>query len=175
MEIKKIAFLDVYSYEDSAVMGVIMATDSDTKPIEFRITSPIKPTNFQKILYGNVLKEHILVELLALPLIKALNENIDIILVNNPLFLGINSKQEIQTVRIFSGNQSNGEKGSALQLKPANGTPNALYIDTSKEVENELGGIVESLGKIAKIRDLVEPFERLQLACEQVSVKRSKE
>jgi len=175
MEIKKIVFLNVYQYEDSAVMGIIMATDSDAKPIEFKITSPIKPTNFQKILYGNVLKEYILVKLLALPLIKALNENIDIILVNNPLFLGINSKQEIQMVRIFSGNQSNGEKGSSLQLKPANGTPNALYIDTSKEIENELGSIVVSLGKIAKIRDLVEPFERLQLACEQVSVKRSKE
>ncbi|MCK7537635.1 MAG: hypothetical protein MZV63_45115 [Marinilabiliales bacterium] len=63
-----------------------------TKPLEFRVTAPIKTTNFQKTLYGDVLLEHVLVELISLPLITVLNEELDLILVKDPLFLGANNK-----------------------------------------------------------------------------------
>ena len=78
MKIEKMAFLDVYTFENnSGIMGAILVTDADTKPMEFRVTAPIKPTNFQKTLYGDVLLEHILVELAAVPLLSAINEQID--------------------------------------------------------------------------------------------------
>ena len=71
MEIAKIAFLETYTSEDSGgIIGAILVTDEETKPLEFRVTSPIKPTGFQKTLYGDVLLEHILVELISVPLLS---------------------------------------------------------------------------------------------------------
>jgi len=68
MSIGKIGFLETYAPDDNGgVMGAILVTDADTKPLEFRVTAPIKTTNFQKTLYGDVLLEHILVELISVP------------------------------------------------------------------------------------------------------------
>jgi len=88
MDLRKIAFLETYTLEnDAGIMGAILVTDADTKPLEFRVTAPIKPTNFQRTLYGDVLLEHILTELVSVPLLNAINEEIDLILVRDPLFL----------------------------------------------------------------------------------------
>ena len=91
MQVNKIGFLESYSTDTkSGLMGAILVTDIDTKPLEFRVTAPIKPTNFQKTLYGDVLLEHIQVELISVPLINALSREVDMILVRDPLFLGAN-------------------------------------------------------------------------------------
>ena len=118
MEIAKLAFLETYTLEENAgIMGAILVTDSDTKPLEFRVTAPIKPTSFQKTLYGDVLLEHILVELISLPLLNAINEQVDLIIVRDPFFLGTNNKQGTRVVRIYSedeGKSRSSHKAEAL-------------------------------------------------------------
>jgi len=174
MEIKRIAFLETYKTENS-VMGVVMVTDAQTKPIEFRVTSSINPTNFQKVLYGNVLHEHIAVELVALPLLEAVNEELDLILVKDPLFLGANEKQNTRIVRVFNGSGNATHNHSQLQLKPANGKPEPTFLETSKNLEGELKSIYDILAEISENRDLLEPFDRLTMACEQVHLKKTKD
>lgn len=174
MDIKKLAFLGIYNSDDS-IMGVIMVTDSETKPVEFRVTSAIKPTNFQKILYGNVLKEHILVELVAVPLLNAISEQPDLILVHDPFFLGANAKLGTRVVRVFAKSEPNGNKAAKVELKSFNTKNEAMYLEAPEEFEDELPGIAEALGKISEYRDILEPFERLALACEQVHLKKTKE
>lgn len=173
MELKKIAFLGIYNSEDS-IMGVIMVTDSETKPIEFRVTSPIKPTNFQKILYGSVLKEHILVELVAIPLLNAVSEQPDLILVNDPSFLGANSKIDTRVLRVLTKEQQNGSKHAKSELKSFSNNE-VILLEAPEELEEELPGITEAVNSISEFRDLLEPFERLSLACEQVHLKKTKE
>jgi hypothetical protein len=175
MEIKKLAFLETYLGEDSSIMGVILVTDADTKPLEFRVTSQIKPTNFQKILYGNVLKEHILVELVALPLLGAIDEDIDVILVSDPLFLGINFKQDVRAVRVFSGKEASSRGLSKIDLSSFSNEGLPLSLEIPKQHEDELPGISEALEAVAGNRDLSEPFERLKLGCEQVYLKKTTE
>ena len=174
MEINKLAFLGTFVSDDS-VMGVIMITDSETKPLEFRVTSTIKPTHFQKILYGNVLKEHILVELVAVPLLNALTEKPDIILVNDPVFLGANSRLDSRVVRIFSKNDISTVKATKIDLKASNNRSDSMNLELPHKFDDELPGISESLNKISEYRDLLEPFERLKLACEQIHLKKTKE
>jgi hypothetical protein len=176
MEIGKIAFLETYSLGDSGgVMGAILVTDSETKPLEFRVTAPIKPTAFQKTLYGDVLLEHVLVELISVPLLNAINEQIDLILVKDSLFLGANAKQAIRVVRVTSDEKSKSRASSKLEeVKQADGTQK-IFIETSKKFETELQGVKESLEKIAEHRNLDEPFERLRIACEQVQSQRTNE
>ncbi len=116
MEIGKIAFLETYTLEDNGgIMGAILVTDAETKPLEFRVTAPVKPTTFQKTLYGDVLLEHVLVELISVPLLNAINEQIDLILVKDPLFLGANSKQAIRVLRIASDEKTKSKTGSKVR------------------------------------------------------------
>ena len=60
----RLAFIDVTVFSDGSIRGGILTTDIETKPYEFRITSPIKPTQIQQILYGSSLKDHVYGELL---------------------------------------------------------------------------------------------------------------
>lgn len=173
MNLAKIAFLETYSLDDnSGIMGAILVTDADTKPLEFRVTAPIKTTNFQKTLYGDVLLEHILVELISVPLISAISEEIDLILVKDPLFLGANNKQGIRVVRISNDNGESG-KNKAAHTIGLNGS--TLFLETTKSFEAELPEIKERINGIAEGRNLLEPFERLKVACEQVHLQKTSE
>ena len=177
MEVQKIAFLETYELEENGgVMGAIMVTDADTKPIEFRVTAPIKPTSFQQTLYGDVLHEHILVELISVPLLDAINEQIDLIIVKDPVFLGANSKQGIRVVRIFQEGEGQSRKSSkAIELSFSSNGNGKTLLETSQKFESELPVINEELNKLSEGRNLLEPFERLKLACEQVNQQKAVE
>ena len=176
MELRKIAFLETYTLEsDAGIMGAILVTDSDTKPLEFRVTAPIKPTNFQKTLYGDVLLEHILTELVSVPLLNAINEEIDLILVKDPLFLGVNEKQGIRVVRILNEDEGQQKVGKTVQeLASSNGSPKT-FVETTKKFEAELAEIKAKLSFISEHRNLIEPFDRLKVACEQVHLQKTGE
>jgi len=177
MEVQKIAFLETYNLEgDGGVMGAIMVTDADTKPIEFRVTAPIKPTSFQRTLYGDVLHEHILVELISIPLLNAINEQVDLIIVKDPFFLGANNKQGIRVVRIFNEGDGQSRKSSkAVELPFSSNGNGKTLLETSQKFESELSVINEELNKISEGRNLLELFERLKLACEQVNQQKAVE
>lgn len=176
MELAKIGFLETYTLESNVgIMGGILVTDIDTKPLEFRVTAPIKPTNFQKTLYGEVLLEHISVELIALPLISSVNEQIDLILVKDPFFLGANTKQGIRVVRIFQESDEKNPLNKSEELTGSGKANQKLFIETHKKFESELPDIRDRLNAISATRNLIEPFERLKLACEQVHLQKTGE
>lgn len=175
MDLGKIAFLETYTLDDNAgIMGAILVTDTETKPLEFRVTAPIKTTNFQKTLYGDVLLEHVLVELISVPLISAVSEEIDLILVKDPLFLGANNKQGVRVVRVLNENDKSAKtKNDNLHLVGINGS--TVYLETSKKYDSELAEIKEQINTIAESRNLLEPFDRLKVACEQVHLQKTSE
>ena len=176
MDLANLAFIETYDLpDDGGIMGAILVTDSDTKPIEFRVTAPIKPTNFQKTLYGDVLREHILVELVAVPLLDAVNENIDIILAKDPLFLGANNKQGVRVVRVFSDNNDKSYDGEAEAIKSPSSESGELLIEINKKFASELADIISKLTPISESRLLIEPFDRLKTACEQVNLQKTNE
>jgi len=177
MELRKIAFLETYTLDnDAGIMGAILVTDADTKPLEFRVTAPIKPTNFQRTLYGDVLLEHILTELVSVPLLNAINEQIDLILVRDPLFLGVNEKQGVRVVRISNDENGHSRSGKSAGevLASTNGSPKIL-LETSKKFETELPEIKSKLSIVTEHRNLTEPFDRLKVACEQVHLQKTGE
>ena len=176
MDLVRIAFLETYSFDDhSGVMGAILVTDPDTKPLEFRVTAPIKPTSFQKTLYGNVLHEHILVELIAIPLLNAIKDDIDLILVKDPLFLGINNKQGVRAIRLFKEGEEPYKGNSMDDVVELSGDNDTIYLETTKKFVTELPEIKERLNGISTFRNLIEPFDRLKIACEQVHLQKVEE
>ena len=70
-----IGFLGYREFDDGkAYRGAILVTDESSKPLEFRCTAPVRPTNLQRTLYGKSLLPHILTELIAVPLIASMRE-----------------------------------------------------------------------------------------------------
>jgi hypothetical protein len=176
MNLAKIGFLESLTLDETnGIMGAILVTDGETKPLEFRVTAPIKTTNFQKTLYGDVLLEHVLVELISLPLITALNEELDLILVKNPLFLGVNNKQGIRVINIFEQDDKQELPQRACEELKTKANGQKVYIQTSPKYEAELPQIRDLLNSISEHRNLVEPFNRLKAACEQVHLQKTNE
>ena len=64
-------------------------TDERTRPLEFRVTDPVETTELQKVLYGAVLDEHLLGELCGVPLLDALREDADYVLVRDEALLSL--------------------------------------------------------------------------------------
>lgn len=176
MNLAKIGFLDSLTIDESqGIMGAILVTDGETKPLEFRVTAPIKTTNFQKTLYGDVLLEHVLVELISLPLISALTEELDLILVNDALFLNTNNKQNSRVIHIFEQKEKPQSNQNAVEeLKSAKGN-SKVFIETSAKYAAELPQIRDLLNSLSMQRDLLEPFNRLKVACEQVHLQKTNE
>jgi len=166
----KLAFLSSSRFENNcAIRGSVLVTDSDTKPLEFRVTSPIRPTGFQKALFGDVLDEHILVELMAVPLLNSLKEKPKLIIVQEKLFLDVNQKQDIPIVRLFKDSEARfGENTGVKEITCSSGKFETVLIETSKEREENLPEIRKQLADIFVHKSLLEPFERIHLACEQV-------
>ena len=48
-----------------------------------------------------------------------------------------------------------------------------MFVETSKKYEAEIAQIKDLLNEIAENRNLLEPFERLKQACEQVHLQKT--
>ena len=79
-------------------------------------------------------------------------------------------------LRVFHEGEGKARKSSKSEELSfsVNGNGKTM-IETSKKFEAELSTIKEELNKLSEGRNLLEPFERLKLACEQVSQQKSVE
>lgn len=138
-----IVFMDSMNFENmQSWRGGALVTDILTYPQEFRLTSPIRPTPLQSMLYGSTLESYISVELIALPLIKALKIKPALIIVRSAKFLEARSKSEFPLV-LFDTKSNNFKPHPNFQndLTVANGLFAKPNVDT-----------------------LLEPFSRIQTA-----------
>jgi hypothetical protein len=83
-------FIDTHEFDNGqAVRGAALVTDSATEPVEFRCTSPIRPTLLQKTLWGKRLLGHVACQLVGKPLLDALSNPVALIVVRKPEFVGL--------------------------------------------------------------------------------------
>src|ERR1035438_1203629 len=88
-----IAFLGYREFDDGAAYrGAILVTDEWSKPLEFRCTAPVRPTDLQRTLYGKSLLPHILTELIGAPLISSVREKPQLILIAEDAFFDVDRK-----------------------------------------------------------------------------------
>jgi hypothetical protein len=165
-----IAFLSSAKFDNDTVFrGAVLVTDVQTKPLEFRVTAPIHPTNFQKTLYGEILTEHVLVELVTIPLLNALSQKPDIVVVRDPLFLSANERQAVPIVRVFKdGEVRFAGNNKTEQLTSIGGKYEPILVETSKALEPKLPELRKQLSEVFSKRSLLEPFDRIQTALQQV-------
>lgn len=145
---KAIAFLDVAILEEGkAFRGGILVTDINTYPLEFRITTPIRPTPLQTILYGRILKDYIYTELVAIPLLKGIRSKPEFVFVISEQLLNVRSKIHLP---IFYIDEKNGE----------------FKIKTHPKYKSELQAARPTLMKLDRSL-LLEAFSRVQAALQE--------
>jgi hypothetical protein len=149
-EEKVIAFLDLANFEEGvAVRGGCLVTDGLTRPLEFRVSGPIRPTSIQKVLYGDTMHEYICNDLVGLPMLNALESSVDMILVRDAEFL----KLRLQVDRPVLWVRATVDGQYVLQSLPG------------YEQEAESGR--DMLPKRLRGRNIMEPFLRIRNALEE--------
>jgi hypothetical protein len=172
----RLLFLASQRFEDGkAIRGAFLLTDQNTKPLEFRCTNPIRPTQLQTILYGSSLEEHVMVHLIGLPLLNSVKDKLHLVLVNELDFLKVRENVPTPIVRIFREGAVaiSSEKDIAPRLlvsksgkfDPITLTPHAKF-DSDREQAKAL------LADVFNSHDLVEPFGRIATALDQVHTQR---
>jgi hypothetical protein len=156
----RLVFLDTALFEDgAAIRGGALITDIETKPYEFRCTSPVRPTSIQRMLYGDTLEEYVYVELIGVPLIKAAKEKPGLILVRNPLLLRIRPFLSYPVVLIRRDSKSATTTGGTAENEPK-----PVIVSPHREFPTEASAAQAMLAPLMQKRDPLEPFERLQVA-----------
>ncbi len=164
----KIGFLYYKEFnEGKRYRGAILITDETGKPLEFRATSPVCPNPLQKILYGKRLLPHILVELIGFPLITALKEKPSCLLVTNRGFLALQRKVDSPVISLRpQGEFSPSREESAVLIESDTFQP--IVIEVDKNCTEDMKGLREKLRGVYQNVDLLEPFERVEKAIEEV-------
>ncbi len=152
----RLAFIEVAIFSDGSIRGGILTTDIETRPFEFRVTSPIKPTRVQQILYGASLKDYVYGELICAPLVKATKEKLSMVLTKDNYLVAIRPLVPTPVILIHS----NGAQGND-RIKPVTFYPHRNF-------QNELAFAQTILTPVMQKHDLLEPFERLRLALQEV-------
>lgn len=168
----RLLYLATHKFEDGKVIrGAFLLTDNDTKPVEFRCTNPVRPTQLQTILYGEILQEHIMVELIGLPLVQSVRETADVILVIEPDFLNMRTKVDIPVVLLTKEERIatvDGHEDNFQMLTSTSGFFEPVVLSTHGDFPTDKTQSRAILGDIFNTHDLIEPFNRISKALEQV-------
>jgi hypothetical protein len=175
----KLMFLASQSFDSGkAVRGAFLLTDGATKPLEFRCTSPVRPSNLQVVLYGKVLEHHMIVELIGKPLIEQVREKPDIIIVKEKTFLELRPQIDLPLVQLtkeegidFSSETDDGSRFQLLQSKSGRFDP--IILTTHHEFNEDKQFARDTLSEIFNSYDLTEPFNRIEFALEQVQAQKT--
>jgi hypothetical protein len=152
----RLAFMDVILFSDGAIRGGILTTDIETRPYEFRITSAIKPTQLQQMLYGTSLKDYVYGELICAPLIKATKEKISFVLTKERYIMEVRPLVAVPIVLMSYNDKAAGDGAKTVNFQ------------MHKDYSTELSQAKVILTPITQKLDLMEPFERLKLALNEV-------
>jgi hypothetical protein len=145
-----LAFLDLAAFEDGeASRGGCLVTDGLTRPLEFRVSGAIRPTNLQKVLYGDTLQEYISNDLIGIPILDTLENQPGLVLVRDAEFLKLRPRVEIPVLWV----RGTVDGQFVLQAFPGH------------EEEAEAGR--DMLPRRLRGRNIMEPFMRIRTALEE--------
>lgn len=153
----RIAYVDISAFDDGSVRGGVLVTDIESRPYEFRVTSPIKPTRLQTMLYGKSLVDYMYGELICLPLLQAVKENITLAVCRDEHLLVARPNLSIPLVVMRKSDQGTEIRGIGTAT---------IFTHDSFSGEQAQAEIL--LNGMSKKFDPFEPFERTKLAVSEV-------
>jgi hypothetical protein len=163
-------------------LGALLVTDDLGKPVEFRVTYPVKPTLLQRQLYGDSLLPHIGIELCGKPLYQALKGKPGLVLVSDaqllPLADGIPAlvahvQRFGETLAVAAPTQAGLKPALKLQTSSGRFQPLTLICPVNyddkrqQEAQSQINRFFASI-------DLLEPFARIDAAAKALAAQDEK-
>jgi len=165
--LRVLAFIMLTELEKDVFRGGILVTDAQGKPLEFRCTSAIQPTAVQRALYGGTLRAHMAVELTARPLLAAVKEKYDAVLVTQDDFTEVRKLIEKpllivskQGATLATQRDSDNPAKSELLASPS-GKFAPVTVSCHWQHAKDVDAALPDLSKLFSRFDLVEPFSRI--------------
>jgi hypothetical protein len=165
--LERLAFIALNEVEKGVFRGGALVTDMRGKPLEFRCTSAIQPTAVQKTLYGDTLRGHMCVELTARPLLSALNETPQAVLVTQRDFMDLRKFVDSPLLLVAKQGQalaekeSDGSQARSELLASPSGRFEPVTVTCHWQHPEDTAATREDLGNLFSRFDLTEPFARI--------------
>lgn len=162
-----IGFLGYREFDDGeAYRSAILVTDEWSKPLEFRCTAPVRPTQLQRTLYGKSLLPHVLTELIAAPLISSVRERPQLILITDDAYFDVRHKVSTPVIRVarnsaMKAKQDDQAKTKSRLLQSAYGKFAQVEIEAHWKFSGDLDSCRDRLRDLFGRWDLTEPFQRV--------------
>jgi len=168
--LRALAFIALCEIDKDVYRGGVLVTDAQGKPLEFRCTSAIQPTAVQKTLYGGTLRAHMSVELTARPLLTALKEKPDAVLVAQDDFIELRKLIEKPLLIVAKqgstlATQQDADKPTRSELLAStSGKFEPVTVTCHWQHKEDIDTTMPDLGTLFSRFDLVEPFTRISNA-----------
>lgn len=152
---QRLLFLAHKHFEQgTATRGGALVTNEQTRPLEFRCTSPIRPTEYQRALYGDTLEDTIFEDLIAKPLIEKAGDSVSLVVVEDERFLAVRPELDVPVARVVPAPEAGAEDGPSIEVHPD--------FEGEREAVKAMLHAVQEQGV-----DLLEPFERIRRVLDQ--------
>ncbi|MEM4217372.1 MAG: hypothetical protein QXZ09_05065 [Candidatus Methanomethylicaceae archaeon] len=154
--------------EQDGYLGAMLVTDRLGKPVEFRVTYPIKPSLVQRTIYGASLLPHIGIELCGKPLYETLINKPVLLLVEEDRFLPLSEKIDGFMARVKRSRQiaqsTQEDIAETLLAHPTSRFEPVIIRWPSHYSMPIRQHALKALESFFTNNDLIEPFERIHLA-----------
>ena len=110
----------------------------------------------QQILYGASLRDYVYGELICAPLVKATKEKLSVVLVQEPSIAAMRPLVSVPVILVRHNGKSKDD------------SPRPVNLSAHTNFQGELSFAKTVLTPIMQSHDLIEPFERLKLALNEV-------
>jgi hypothetical protein len=165
----KLAYVERVDFEDGAAIrcGALVINAAGV-PLEFRATSPVRPTKIQRLTYGKSLDSHVLVEILGRPLLNELRESYSILIVGDPLLLNLRSHINAPCVHLRRQGDISLSATATKLLDSKEDKFLPIVYETFSSQSGDLEAVKPILESASQTIDPMEPFERVRLALQEV-------
>jgi hypothetical protein len=168
-------FLQFRTFDNHAtIRGAALVTDESTEPVEFRCTSPVRPTQLQRTLWGERLMGHIAAKILGKPLVDALTNKPGIVIVRQPEFVEMRplisfpvlqalKDTELEKVSLLAATNAVDDvlRSDRLEIEP-------IVMKVHRRFSDDLKFGRELLSEMFRFRSVMEPFLRIEHALDVI-------
>ena len=164
-----VGFLSVEPTPDNTgLIGAMLVTDERGYPLEFRCTTPVRPTAIQKTLYGSLLKPYVSVELCGKRLLAEVQRKPALVVTPSQDLLPLSSEQMPIVTVLRAGDvietESLARHLDRERLESSSGSFQPVVIMSRQDQQIEIGSVKTTLNELFHNFDILEPFDRIKTA-----------
>lgn len=157
--------------QEGGRLGAVLITDERGVPQEFRVTEPVKPSQVQRVLYGDSLEPHIGIDIIGRPLLDNVEAKPEIYLVDKSFLVELRDAVGCPVIflRRTSETLSVGGESSGVSVESKRTQP--VSLETDPQYTEDAREAAELFQHLADRLDLFEPFERIEKAVSVLQIK----